>query len=400
MKAIEKIIQILKSKNFLLLFVGIFITALISPYIAPLITDTYIKVGLIDSPKLQIEIKRDTDLEGHHREGSLRYYGMKWEDSYQIYTLKLKNNSNKYLIENIILKIHFPGSVIHHCGEEDSGADYSFGTFCNVILNEIGIKVKELPFVKITIPKLSPGISFHLQILVDGEGNLYSRYVELVIEEIANALADKEISETEEESISDILLTEDQEQKVSIIIESTEVDYVEWGKYKGRYEWIAFGQRKIKNFSDNIIDLPEKKIAAENSKIPLSLIKSAPYKDLEFLEWSSNTIIQISNSVQSISTEESDAMETLDTICTDLYDISVEKLGEISKFDISSDMIPCKNEFILFLEDLKWAGFYGKRVAKDINLEDLDSFEEYLSSAFMHADRFMELAEIYIDKFS
>jgi hypothetical protein len=79
-----------------------------------------------------------------------------------------------------------------------------------------------------------------------------------------------------------------------------------------------------------------------------------------------------------------------------LYDDANKALNEIDRFSVSPGFQPSKDEFKLGQEDLKRAGYYIERGARNYNVDDTETGYEYLKSYFEHVTRSNLLHSDYI----
>ncbi|BDC35802.1 MAG: hypothetical protein EF806_04465 [Candidatus Methanoliparum thermophilum] len=78
-----------------------------------------------------------------------------------------------------------------------------------------------------------------------------------------------------------------------------------------------------------------------------------------------------------------------------LYDDCDKALSEIDRYHVSPALEPLKNEFKLYLQDLKQAGYYYNRSARNINPDDIKKGNNYLESALGHFKKVKRYLEEY-----
>jgi len=110
-------------------------------------------------------------------------------------------------------------------------------------------------------------------------------------------------------------------------------------------------------------------------------------EDLEFEEWVIDTLILARTYTIPLTSAtdeyDSDAMELYSGL---LYVFCEEKLSEIDQFVVSSEMQHAKDEFELYLEDMKKSAYYMVEVAKYYDADDIATAGNYLISSKRHLE--------------
>jgi len=116
------------------------------------------------------------------------------------------------------------------------------------------------------------------------------------------------------------------------------------------------------------------------------------YQDSEYSDWCIDTTYSISLDLDLCqSAAERLDFEGVELYSGMLYDDAKKALDEIDQFDVSYALKPSKDEFKLALQDLKQAGYYGEKGARNYDADDLETSGDYLERAARHLERAADL---------
>ena len=122
----------------------------------------------------------------------------------------------------------------------------------------------------------------------------------------------------------------------------------------------------------------------EEEKSPVSVST----QDFEYAQWGSDTLHTVGLDMElAANAAERFDFEGVETYSGMLYDDAKKALYEIDQYDVSPALKPSKDEFRLALQDLKQAGYYGERGARNYDADDLETSGDYLESAAKHLNR-------------
>lgn len=110
------------------------------------------------------------------------------------------------------------------------------------------------------------------------------------------------------------------------------------------------------------------------------------YQDSEYANWAANTFSSITLDANLLAN-----VEDIKAYSGILYDDAKKALDEIDQFDVSPALKPSKDEFKLALQDFKQSGYYGKKGARNKDVDDIETSADYAESAVRHAERTADL---------
>ena len=173
-----------KNRNKIFWFlIGVLTTAMLAPIINPPIETLYLKIGCLEAPDIEITIARSEELEVMYRDKGA-FYGIEWEDNYQIYGISITNPS-KILLENVYLAIDFPSLIVYEHIEHGGiiPSVEGFGAYIELPIPEAEpIPLRAIPIRKIRISELPSNESVKILILIDlGENPIW----EFLMQEIS-----------------------------------------------------------------------------------------------------------------------------------------------------------------------------------------------------------------------